>query len=381
MSNKKLMEYYCVNSEEVESRKQYLNLEPSDFEILKSLRPFAEKIQGQVTQEFYDKLFAYEPFYQFIESVSKKKNFSLSEFRKKLEERHAEYFLSLFSGLPGESGVEWWEDYFESRMQYGVFNEEMNLPMQWFMGFYSNYNGIIIPQLMRQFWHRPLFVYKASMAISKLLNLDMQIILGTSLSAGIRSLGMNPSASDPILSLKENLQILKNQMECITKGQLDDVSMEQEVQGPLGKSFKEMTEKLSRMIGEMQEISQRTSGETARIQAEVEEQSSNSEKRSFTLKDLASNVYDLNLTSQQIADTVKSVATASEQALSGMMEIQNRVSEMTQRFKELGQKSEAAGNVSQMNGNLSEQTHLLSSDVAHLKDVVNEFHVKDGYKH
>jgi hypothetical protein len=87
-----------MDDREIAGRLVFLRFVQQDAELLKSLRPWAQRSADQFLTLFYDEQFSHPEFVQIVESAGSN--------RQRLMELQRQYLLELFDGMPGPSYVE-----------------------------------------------------------------------------------------------------------------------------------------------------------------------------------------------------------------------------------------------------------------------------------
>ncbi|MCZ6599909.1 MAG: protoglobin domain-containing protein [Acidobacteria bacterium] len=146
---------------ELEERRGFLSLRDEDLRRLTRLHDlFRDEAEG-VVERFYEHLLSYPSLSQILGD---------SQQVERLKKLQYAYILSLTSGRLDQ-------DYLDNRLRIGRAHERIGLQPQWYMGAY----GILLDELCQlihtHFGKRTDSATKTCMALTKLMNLDTQIVL------------------------------------------------------------------------------------------------------------------------------------------------------------------------------------------------------------
>jgi signal transduction histidine kinase len=142
-------------------RKRFGRFCADDAKLLAELRPTFRRQADRIIEEFYDHLLSNEtlrPLLADPDTVARVKSAQKS------------YLLSLTNGTYDE-------EYAQSRLRIGQIHERIGLEPQWYLSSYGLYMDLLLPHLHEHFRDEPDKAVRASAALSKLLILDMQVVL------------------------------------------------------------------------------------------------------------------------------------------------------------------------------------------------------------
>jgi methyl-accepting chemotaxis protein len=184
-----LCQYYRINEENLNLRKQFIRLTADDIEILRQLAPWAEERASQIAKEFYDYQFSFSETRAFFEKFAQQRGLSLEQLRNRLEKAQADYFRAIFreAAAGGRYGV----DYFEHRLNIGRIHDVINLSQKWYLGSYALYMDLVQHHLQRDFPDNPEFVQKAFRAICTVFNYDTQAVCDSYLLSVWKTVGLD----------------------------------------------------------------------------------------------------------------------------------------------------------------------------------------------
>ena len=155
---------HAISATELQHRLAYLGFTDADAALLRSLRPWAERIGPRFVRAFYDRQFR-EP--EFVRIVT-----AAHSSRERLEVAQQRYLMSLFDGMPDEA-------YVAIRQQIGQVHARIGVTPEWYLASYQFYVDLLYPLVRRRLWWRPRAAAQAVAALNKLLVFDQAIIMDT----------------------------------------------------------------------------------------------------------------------------------------------------------------------------------------------------------
>lgn len=148
-------------SEAFARRKTFCRFDETDAELLKELRELFEERADSVVDRFYDHLLRYEALQPLLADKATVER--LKGFQR-------EYLLSLASG-------EYGEEYARNRLKIGRTHDRIGLESQWYLGTYGLYLDLLLPLIQERLASDPPRAARTSAALTKLMILDMQLVL------------------------------------------------------------------------------------------------------------------------------------------------------------------------------------------------------------
>jgi signal transduction histidine kinase len=200
-----------ITREGIAERKQFCGFRKEDEELLPELRDIVERHADSVVDRFYEKMLAQEALKHFLEEP---------EVVARLKRAQREYLLTLFGG-------EYGEDYALRRYQIGLMHDRIGLEPEWYLGTYGLYLDLLLPLIHERFADDLKRGVHASSALSKLLLLDMQIVLAAYYgmrqkkavehserlaAVGELSASIAHEVRNPLAGMKGALQILRKEL-------------------------------------------------------------------------------------------------------------------------------------------------------------------------
>jgi len=148
---------------------------PEAFEIRKSFACFTDEdgallAELQATFERHADVFV-ERFYAHLEQHAELRRF-LADPRmvRRIKGMQREYLLSLACGRYDE-------DYARGRLRIGKVHDRIGLDPEWYLGAYGLYMDLLVPLIHERFADDPQRGVRAGIALSKLIVLDMQLVM------------------------------------------------------------------------------------------------------------------------------------------------------------------------------------------------------------
>ncbi|MFL5301743.1 MAG: protoglobin domain-containing protein [Anaeromyxobacteraceae bacterium] len=185
-----------VDDDEVARRKEFLEFQDGDVEVLKGLREVARKWADPVIEEFYKHVLSFEETRSFFLEAH------TLEHVKKLQR---EYFLRLTEG-------EYGSEYVTNRLRIGAAHERVNLAPKWYLGMYSFYLRAVARRLVIVHQGEPERAFNAFLSLLKLVFLDIGLAVDTYVHAREMTMRKQQEAirelSTPVLQIRDRLLLL-----------------------------------------------------------------------------------------------------------------------------------------------------------------------------
>jgi methyl-accepting chemotaxis protein len=247
---------FAIDDRSLEMRRRFLRLDDRDRTLLTGLEAWSDRIAPEVVRAFYDWQFDFPGTRRFFESHCTRSGRSLEALRAHLEKSQLRYLLSVFTGAREGYGPE----YFESRLAIGAVHDQIDLPLKWYVGSYTELSRLIRARL-REDHHDRAFTDAVEAAIERVFNLDLQAILDSFLLSTLESLGLSvdalpkPEDGDKTECLglcKREVAAMVAQATAIAAGRLRDPALEIVHPGALGEAFGTMVRGLRGVVGEIE---------------------------------------------------------------------------------------------------------------------------------
>ncbi len=123
MPHRQYVSKLAIDQAELAARRAYFEVGDDDLVRLAALRPFAEKCNGEIVEEFYRFLLRHPQSRRFFPDEA-----TVARVKK----LQAEYFMRLFSGKLDM-------DYITDRLRVGTAHERIGMPSQLYLGAYAMY--------------------------------------------------------------------------------------------------------------------------------------------------------------------------------------------------------------------------------------------------
>ena len=151
---------------------QYLDLTEEDLGTLAGERELFRSLVDRFVDDFYDHLLKFEELRGIIEDNSTV---------DRLKQTQRTYFLSLADGVINDQ-------YFENRLKIGRKHSDIRLSPPWYLGAYQLFLNTLIPKIVQRYSDDPDRLNRALVAVTKLINLDMQLAMETYISSQVEEL-------------------------------------------------------------------------------------------------------------------------------------------------------------------------------------------------
>ena len=188
-----LTDKYGLDSHERDQRKKFVHLSDEDISALQELRPWLEKHVDRIVEDFYVHLLTYKEARAFFSDVRTLAHVKAAQ---------RDYLLDLFRGTYDEG-------YFERRLQIGVVHERIGLAPKWYVGSNSNFFGLLVPLLEEKYLFRRRKFVRAVLALTKVMNLDQQLVIDTYIGSLVDKLQEKQKPADLLLKdIQEGVSVL-----------------------------------------------------------------------------------------------------------------------------------------------------------------------------
>ncbi|MFI5217094.1 MAG: protoglobin domain-containing protein [Candidatus Limnocylindria bacterium] len=146
---------------DTQQRLSYMNLQPSDRELLAALRPILEAHAASFVAAFYRNLLSFGPTRELLRDPAVK---------DRLLVKQREYLLSLSSPTLDDAFV-------VQRRRIGEIHEKIGLEPRWYLGAYALYLSLLTPVVWDAYPADPERAMRTVVALQKLLMLDAQLAM------------------------------------------------------------------------------------------------------------------------------------------------------------------------------------------------------------
>jgi rsbT co-antagonist protein RsbR len=157
-----------VTGAEWERRKAFVGFTSEDADLLRTMRPMAEASVDGVVEELYRRFLAFEETRAFFSDPAR---------LARVKAMQKQYFLGLTGGDYGEA-------YLRNRLEIGRVHQRIGLLPRWYMGAYSIYMQLVVPQTLTVFDRDLEKGQRALLALLRIITLDKELAVTTYIAAG-----------------------------------------------------------------------------------------------------------------------------------------------------------------------------------------------------
>lgn len=184
-----------IDAQEVARRKEFLEFDETDIQLLKELHTLLQDTSRQFVDDFYTHLIRFEETRSLI---------SDSQTLERLKKFQAAYFDSLTAG-------DYDTGYILRRLRVGIVHQRIGLEPKWYLGAYNKYLTGLLPELWRLLGDNPDRLLATYRALQKIVFLDMGLALDTYIQADQRTiLELKHYAENIIASLPDGLIVVNS---------------------------------------------------------------------------------------------------------------------------------------------------------------------------
>ncbi|HWG91190.1 MAG TPA: protoglobin domain-containing protein [Candidatus Thermoplasmatota archaeon] len=185
-----------MGREEIQRRKEWLEITPQDEERIRSLHTLAHEYADEVIDDLY------RHFLTFPEVADFFKETSVLDHVKAMQR---DYFVRLTGGNYDDA-------YVEERLKIGAVHERVGVDVKWYLGAYNHYIRFVGAKIFESMEDRPEEALATYFALQKLIYLDIGLAIDTYVFQRERTIRMQQEAirelSTPVLQVREGLLIL-----------------------------------------------------------------------------------------------------------------------------------------------------------------------------
>jgi methyl-accepting chemotaxis protein len=345
-------------SEEIKSRKAFVNFTDEDARTLEGMRGWWQSVRKKVAQGFYDHLKKFSGPMKVIEDADS----SLDRLNSTMQE----YLDQLFEG-PYD------QNYFDRRLKIGVRHNKIGLTPRWYVGGYSIHYQHIVPNLVSRYWWRPGKLTKMLLALNRIMNLDEQMAVETyfdQYSSQMRQLNREmKTAIDDYLVFAER----------VGSGDLTarlsmDKQEDNETLATLGHNLNQMVENLEVMTRQVKNtidnialISKETMVATNQQLAGSHEQSAAITETTSTITEVRAIVEESYNRAKEVSQQAKEtdqISQAGQQAVTQTIDSMGRIKEQVNSIAEnilaLSEQTQQIGEITTTVSDIASQSNLLA---------------------
>lgn len=187
-----LTDKFHFDDYERQRRKNFIHFTDGDVEQLQQLLPFIEKHVDKIVEDFYADLLRHAEARAFFRD---------EQTLDRVKAAQRRYLLDLFRGNYDEG-------YFERRLQIGVAHERIGLAPKWYIGSNSNFMRLLFQLIARKYAFRPKKLTHSLLALTKIMNLDQQLVIDTYIASLLEKLGEQEKLKEILKRIQESAIIL-----------------------------------------------------------------------------------------------------------------------------------------------------------------------------
>jgi signal transduction histidine kinase len=158
-----LLDRFGMNEEEQRRSKGFLEIDPTDVENLRLLRPVFQEFSREFAEQFYRHLLAHPRTASLLQDPQQ-----LQELKK----LQANYFAELLEAVLDDS-------YFVSRLRVGLAHQRIGLEPGWYLGAYNQYIQLTFPIFAKAFGGNLDKALPLLLSLVKIIFLDITLALRT----------------------------------------------------------------------------------------------------------------------------------------------------------------------------------------------------------
>ncbi|MFM2125836.1 MAG: hypothetical protein RL328_2287 [Acidobacteriota bacterium] len=248
-------ERFGITEANLALRRQFVRLGDAERAALEAMIPWMREHAPAIAKEFYDWQFEFGPTRAYFADYAARHGMELGTLRRSLESAQAGYLISLAEGARSQWGVE----YFEGRLKVGATHDRINLPFKWYVGSYSEFQGILSRRLRLHFGKNLGKALEVESALWKVFNLDMQAVGDSFLLSTLESMGLDVVAiektaltdrTEHLVQVKDAIKTLLEQATVIADDDLRNpvLAIETPVAGTLGQAFSRTIRSLNAIV-------------------------------------------------------------------------------------------------------------------------------------
>jgi methyl-accepting chemotaxis protein len=330
----------------VQHRLAYLGFTDADAALLRSLRPWAERIAPRFVRAFYDRQFREPEFVRIVNAATSS--------RERLEAAQARYCLTLFDGMPDAA-------YIAMRQQIGELHARIGVTPEWYLASYQFYIDLLYPMVRRHLWWRPRAATSAVAALNKLLIFDQALIMETytnGLTDRLQDL-LDRIATTAGEASGTVLRTATASRQAVAEivGTINTVTANVQQQAQAASATSSSVTELVRAIDG---IARGAQAQAREVQATV----STAHQMAASVEQVAHMAQRVAETSQRAQGAASQGGQAVRETVAGMTEIRQVVTQAAARVQELGRLGEKIGAVVETIDDVAEQTNLLALNAA-----------------
>ncbi len=171
------IEPLVVNPEAVRKRKAFFEIEPGDEQLLREIQQHLAPHEAGIMDRFYDFLLSQDQIRRLLSAPGLVDRLKILQIR---------YFQELTQG-------KYEREYFENRLRVGFVHQRVGLPLEWYLGAYRKYLGILRDTLRESYRSDRVQFIKVMSTLTKIVFLDMSLAIDAYTYSGQEALAQKAS--------------------------------------------------------------------------------------------------------------------------------------------------------------------------------------------
>jgi heme-based aerotactic transducer len=277
-----------VQNSDISMRLEYMGFEKQHLTALKEVQPIVLPLLDEILRNVLDHLYK-QPLLERIANDH--------SGYERLYNVFVRYFESLLSGELNEA-------YFQMRNQIGKTHNGANLPIEWFLATYSAISSLLIPKVVEYLQSNPSKLSEVILAITHVVNLDSQLVVGNYLQARVTELN----------NLNEANQLLQRELTSIsqevaaTVEETEATTSETSGKAEQIRKETEMTQKSSRNLLNLTDVNQNQMESMEKTFSHVLDEVASTIKGMSKLKSISEQIIAMTKGIEDIADQTNLLA-------------------------------------------------------------------------
>ena len=183
-----------IDEKELLRRRNFFEIGDEDLRRLVALKPFAERHGQEIVDGLYELLLGHPDSRQF---------FADEVVIRRVKQLQRNYFMGLFSGRCDMR-------YVEDRLRVGAAHERIGLDPKWYIGAYSRYMRLLLPQLLSEL--APDEAHASFASLTKMVAFDMALAMDSYIASNLDTLARHQAAirelSTPVIRVYQRVLLL-----------------------------------------------------------------------------------------------------------------------------------------------------------------------------
>jgi methyl-accepting chemotaxis protein len=338
---------YRVNEQNLALRRGFVRLGERECATLARLQPWADGAADAIAADLTRHHFEYPATRAYLSDYVAGKGIPLDALREGWHTAQATHFRQIFA--QGRAAKPFGTGYFEGLLAVGKLHNAIDLPLKWYIGSYPVYLDAVRRHLRRRYPHRPLLRARASRAVERAFNFDMQAIIDAFYYDTFAMMGVDVGRIE-VDRADHDLSDRGRELKATVRGALE----------PLGGV-------VARLRASAEQLAQ-TSAEAGRAVAEIANAVGDVAEGSERQVQVVAQAKSSTDETVEVADETRAVAAAgvdaAQQATGAMQAVRDSSAAVASVMAGLSAKSERIGGIVETITGIAGQTNLLALNAA-----------------